>query len=289
MEDEAERKRQRKAAKKAKRERERLEASEAAVTGNLDESRVVDQRKTIEFASPTSKAHVTEVKSPRPIKIDENSLPEGFEIIVKKTEKKTWKEYLGPDGKKYRSLNDIKKRYVDGGVQNVPVQVSAQAANPTKSKVKEETKKHIVEVIDDVVNTWNLNSENDELLEDHPKYLAYSDAQLQEMDPFSKVFWVEPEKRKRMKKEVEVGASKIEKEPVKESKSKPKKIEATSPRIEQDPNLKEFMESVEEEIVSDANKSKDQDSMEVMLEQLSQTETKKKKKKKKNKHLERTL
>jgi len=289
VEDEAERKRQRKAAKKAKKERERMEASEVAVTGNLDESQVVDQRKTIEFTSPTSKAHgaLTEVKSPRAVKMDENSLPEGFQIIVKETDKKKWKEYLGPDGKKYRSLNDIKKRFVEGGIQNVPVQGSAPAANPTKAKLKDETKKHIVEVIDDVVNTWNLNHENDELLEDHPKYLAYSDAQLQEMDPFSKVFWIEPEKRKRMKKEVEVGASKIEKEPVKKSKSE--KTKATVSRIEHDPNLKEFMETVEEEILSEAEKSKDQDSMETMLEQLSQTETKKKKKKKKNKHLERTM
>merc|ERR1719153_929317 len=108
-----------------------MEASEAAVTGNLDESQVVelDQRKTIEFTSPTSKAHgaLEEVKSPRVVKIDENSLPEGFQIIVKKTDKKTWKEYLGPDGKKYRSLNDIKKRFLEGGVQNVQVQGSAPA------------------------------------------------------------------------------------------------------------------------------------------------------------------
>jgi len=188
----------------------------------------------------------------------------------------------------------IKKRFVEG-VQSSPVK-SVTSVKP-KGESKGEAKKHIVEVIDDVVASWNLNPESGsgELLDDHPKHLAYSDAQLKEMDPYSKLFWVEPEKRKRMKKEVvasnieKVATCKVEKEPVKKKKSKPENIEANVSRIEQDPNMKEFMKAVEEEILSDADHSKNDDAMDVMLHQLTDVERKKKKKKKKNKHLERTM
>jgi len=54
--------------------------------------------------------------------------------------------------------------------------------------------------LDTVVATWNISEGTGDLAEDHPKFLAFSEKQLAEMDPFSKNFWVEPEKRTRVVK-----------------------------------------------------------------------------------------
>lgn len=45
-------------------------------------------------STPTSAANKTP-KTPR----EKFDLPEGFTVVEKKTEKKSWKEYQGPDGK----------------------------------------------------------------------------------------------------------------------------------------------------------------------------------------------
>jgi len=61
----------------------------------------------------THTAHTTpkkEIKKP-----DANTprekfdLPEDFTVILKNTDKKSWKEYQGPDGKRYRSLLEIQR------------------------------------------------------------------------------------------------------------------------------------------------------------------------------------
>ena len=38
------------------------------------------------------------------------ALPDGFKVEVKKTEKKEWKEYRGPDGKRYTSIAEIYRK-----------------------------------------------------------------------------------------------------------------------------------------------------------------------------------
>eukprot|EP00091_Calanus_sinicus_P017776 TRINITY_DN38558_c0_g1_i1.p1 TRINITY_DN38558_c0_g1~~TRINITY_DN38558_c0_g1_i1.p1 ORF type:complete len:141 (+),score=36.50 TRINITY_DN38558_c0_g1_i1:211-633(+) len=47
-------------------------------------------------------------KTPKTPK-DTFELPSNFKVIEHKTEKKSWKSYQGPDGKKYRSMAEVKK------------------------------------------------------------------------------------------------------------------------------------------------------------------------------------
>ena len=50
--------------------------------------------------TPTSAAKKVGPKTPR----EKFELPEGFTVEEKKTEKKSWKEYRGPDGKNIKYL-----------------------------------------------------------------------------------------------------------------------------------------------------------------------------------------
>merc|ERR1712212_933988 len=131
-----------------------------------------------------------------------SDLPEGFTIFI--PEGKTYKIYKGPDGKNYRSLNDIKKRYLGEAVSSSPVRSApikaTSASSPSKKRMGKEVKEHIEETLDTVVATWNIEEGTGDLAEDHPKFLAFSEKQLAEMDPFSKNFWVEPVKRQRVPK-----------------------------------------------------------------------------------------
>ena len=54
-------------------------------------------------STPTSAATKTGPKTPR----EKFDLPEGFTVEEKKTEKKSWKEYRGPDGTKYQIFEII--------------------------------------------------------------------------------------------------------------------------------------------------------------------------------------
>merc|ERR1712156_1380011 len=116
----------------------------------------------------------------------------------------------------YRSLNDIRKRDLGEEVGSSPIRKAPNTANatsPTKKEVKEPTKKevkeHIQETLDSVSATWNIEEGTGDLADDHPKYLAFSEKQLAEMDPYSKNFWVEPEKKK---KQVKVKPAQLEAE-----------------------------------------------------------------------------
>ena len=200
VEDEEERRRQRKAAKKAKKEKERLEASRMAAPGDDDtDANIMDsvgnQKKTLNFqTSPEKTSRGREIQS--------SDLPEGFTIFI--PEGKTYKTYKGPDGKTYRSLNDIKKRYLGEAVSSSPARSApgkaTSTSSPSKKRMGKEVKEHIEETLDTVVATWNIEEGTGDLADDHPKFLAFSEKQLDEMDPFSKNFWVEPEKRKRVSK-----------------------------------------------------------------------------------------
>jgi len=131
VEDEVERKRRRKAEKKAKKERERLEGSNQMANGNggkgdsNDELKDVTPKPNISSSSsftPLLAPDLLALKTPKskeksliasPKTPRENfELPEGFKVIEKKTEKKSWKIYQGPDGKNYRSMAEI-KRHID--------------------------------------------------------------------------------------------------------------------------------------------------------------------------------
>merc|ERR1712037_82093 len=78
--------------------------------------------------------------------------------------------------------------------------MGTSTSSPSKKRMGKEVKEHIEETLDTVVATWNIEEGTGDLADDHPKFLAFSDKQLDEMDPFSKNFWVEPEKRKRVTK-----------------------------------------------------------------------------------------
>merc|ERR1712129_619921 len=79
-----------------------------------------------------------------------------------------YKQFHGPDGKVYRSLNDIQKRFVEGvspakspkkanTAKEETVNVKVGAVNPKKSQaaLKKEVKEHIVEVVNEVVECRN--------------------------------------------------------------------------------------------------------------------------------------
>jgi len=215
VEDEEERRRQKKAAKKARKEKERVEASTMMAAPGSDDTdanvldSVGNQKKTLNFQNSPEK------KTRGPIQLSD--LPEGFTIHI--PEGKTYKLFKGPDGKTYRSLNDIKKRYLgeavcsspvrnaptkevvsSSPVKSAPIKATSTSSSPTKKRMGKEVKEHIEETLDTIVATWNIEEGTGDLAEDHPKFLAFSEKQLAEMDPFSKNFWVEPEKKTRVVK-----------------------------------------------------------------------------------------
>ena len=59
---------------------------------------------------PKEKSHVSP-KTPKTPKTPKDTfeLPADFKVIEHKTEKKSWKSYKGPDGKKFRSMPEVKK------------------------------------------------------------------------------------------------------------------------------------------------------------------------------------
>ena len=62
-------------------------------------------------ASRTSQSEVLIMKKDGRNCLKLADLPEGFKIVVKKTEKSKWKEYIGPDQKRFPSLKEIKSFY----------------------------------------------------------------------------------------------------------------------------------------------------------------------------------
>ena len=60
------------------------------------------------LSTPTSDAKKAEPKTPR----EKFDLPEGFTVEEKKTEKKSWKEYRGPDGKNTKYLKYFFSKYL---------------------------------------------------------------------------------------------------------------------------------------------------------------------------------
>ena len=86
------------------------------------------------------------------------SLPEGFTVIEKKTEKKKWKEYFGPDGKKYRSIVEIHKSLGENS--------ESISTPPTRS---EKFAKKLEEEIEDVATNWNID-DNGELEKNKNKF-----------------------------------------------------------------------------------------------------------------------
>merc|ERR1719209_1307775 len=255
VEDEEERRRQRKAAKKARKEKERLEASTRMAAPGSDDTdanimgSVGNQKKTLNFQTSPEK------KSRRGGEIQLSDLPEGFTIVI--PEGKTYKIYKGPDGKNYRSLNDIKKRYLGEAISSSPVRSAPDKAtsssSPSKQRMGKVVKEHIEETLDTVVATWNIEEGTGELADDHPKFLAFSEKQLAEMDPFSKNFWVEPEKRTRV------------------SKAKPVQLAAE--------------EEMVDEIVAEELEEEHNNTIVKTDDDLEEPVTEKKKKKKKNKRL----
>merc|ERR1719318_2085673 len=129
--DDGERKKRKKAEKKASKEKERMEREKQTLesSNNVDssdefqtDSKLKKKKGKISedsnFSSvlesdlqpPKDKSHVspktpTTPKTPKEI----FELPSNFKVIEHKTEKKSWKSYQGPDGKKFRSMAEVKK------------------------------------------------------------------------------------------------------------------------------------------------------------------------------------
>merc|ERR1719318_552673 len=134
LDDDGERKKRKKAEKKARKEKERLERENQTLeaSNNVDSSdefqtdsklkkkKVIiseDSKSSSVLESdlqppktPKDKSHVS-LKTPTTPKTPKDTfeLPSNFEVIEHKTEKKSWKSYQGPDGKKFRSMAEVKK------------------------------------------------------------------------------------------------------------------------------------------------------------------------------------
>jgi len=92
---------------------------------------------------------------------DKFELPPDFEVIEKKTEKKSWKIYKGPDGKSYRSMAEVKK-YLD-------------------SKQFDSEKLDVT--IEYVASQWNINSEGG-LSHDDPALYQFDSRDYPKTDTF---------------------------------------------------------------------------------------------------------
>ena len=127
----------------------------AKTTNSQDEGGTSTAESDVEEQSPpktpTPKAPKTPGKTPQA----EKALPEGFRYEVKQRggdKKGTWKEYFGPDGKKYRSVNEIyKKLNID------PESGPGESSSSQEKMSTQEMKEHVEEV----VANWNRGEEGD--------------------------------------------------------------------------------------------------------------------------------
>jgi len=136
VEDDVERKKRKKAEKKARKEKERMERENQTLeaSNSVDssdefqtESKLKKKKEKIsedsKFPSvlevdlqppknpnPKDKSQVVP-KTPKTPKTPKDTfeLPSNFKVIEHKSEKKSWKSYQGPDGKKFRSMTEVKK------------------------------------------------------------------------------------------------------------------------------------------------------------------------------------
>merc|ERR1712243_153278 len=72
-------------------------------------------------------------------------------FVEKKTEKKKWKEFFGPDGKKYRSVVEIYKSLGEYG---------DSVSTPPQNRSEKFTKK-LDEEIEEVAANWNIDENGD--------------------------------------------------------------------------------------------------------------------------------
>ena len=180
-EGKAERKRRRKAEKKAKKEKERLEMEGLTVdaSNNVDSSKEFQSESKLKkkknkkdednkshgsakfsnilepdpqhLQTPKPKVNSSLI-APKTLKTPKDTfvLPSDFKVLKYKTEKSAWKGYQGPDGKKYRSIPEVKK-YIE---------------TKTKKTIEDSTKVQLTSTSD---STVGKNNSQDEEIETAPK------------------------------------------------------------------------------------------------------------------------
>merc|ERR1719186_255181 len=148
-------KKRRKAEKKAKKEKERLEIEGMTIdtSNNVDSSEEFqsesklkkkknkkdkDNKSSVsanfsnilepdlqhlQTPKPKEKSSIAAPKTPKTPK-DNFVLPSDFTVLEYKTEKSAWKVYQGPDGKNYRSMTEVKK-FVESTTSNYDPQILA--------------------------------------------------------------------------------------------------------------------------------------------------------------------
>eukprot|EP00092_Neocalanus_flemingeri_P096024 GFUD01122208.1.p1 GENE.GFUD01122208.1~~GFUD01122208.1.p1 ORF type:complete len:504 (+),score=159.74 GFUD01122208.1:58-1569(+) len=178
-ENETDRKRRRKAEKKARKEKERLEQDRLAMitstkVDSADEFQSESKHKKkkdkkenssldLNFSNvlepdlqspqtpkPKEKSSIAVPKTPNTPK-DNFVLPDDFKVLEKKTEKKKWKIYQGPDGKNYRSMAEV-KRFLE-----------------SQETLSQESQEILEATIEFVASEWNL-SEHGSLAKDKTKF-----------------------------------------------------------------------------------------------------------------------
>ena len=143
---------------KRKSEAQEKPKKKAKTTNSQDEGATTTAESDNEEQSPpktpTPKAPKTPGKTPQA----EKTLPEGFRYEIKQRGQEggkkegTWKEYYGPDGKKYRSVAEIyKKLNID------PESGPGESSSSQEKMSTQEMKEHVEEV----VSTWNRGEEGD--------------------------------------------------------------------------------------------------------------------------------
>jgi len=101
-------------------------------------------------SKPTVNSTSNASKAPKTPK-EKLVLPDGYTFIEKKTEKKKWKEFFGPDGKKYRSIVEIYKSLGENG---------ESVSTPPPNRSEKFTKK-LDEEIEEVASNWNIDENGD--------------------------------------------------------------------------------------------------------------------------------
>ena len=103
-------------------------------------------------------------------------LPDGFKVEVKKTEKKEWKEYRGPDGKRYTSIADIYRKLGleedSGAGAGTGSPAPSGSGGSSDKKADSAEKAEVAGVVTEVIDTWNIETGDGELKKNKNKFYS---------------------------------------------------------------------------------------------------------------------
>ena len=104
------------------------------------------------------------------------ALPDGFKVEVKKTEKKEWKEYRGPDGKRYTSIAEIYRKLGleedSGAGTGTGSPAPSGGGGSSGKKVDSAERAEVAGVVTEVIDTWNIETGDGVLKKNKNKFYS---------------------------------------------------------------------------------------------------------------------